>query len=75
MFRFALCTEKICVTLSLSFRCNSPVGMQGGANVINLEFNCRLKGTVMHEIGHSIGMLIGLIDQLVRSASYKLENR
>ena len=68
---FTQCTENLSVTLPLSFRCNSPVGMQEGANVINLELNCRLKGTVMHEIGHSIGMFKGFICQVVRCVSYE----
>jgi len=36
--------------------CNSPVGMWG-RNRISLEANgCQDKGTVLHEIGHSIGL-------------------
>ena len=41
-----------------SHRCNSPVG-RWGRNRISLEANgCQDKGTVLHEIGHSIGMTI-----------------
>jgi len=36
--------------------CNSPVGMYG-RNRISLESNgCQNKGTILHEIGHSIGL-------------------
>lgn len=35
--------------------CNSFVGMVGGEQVINLQDNCST-GTVIHEIGHAIGL-------------------
>jgi len=36
--------------------CSSPVGMQSsGANVVTLASGCWSKGTVAHEIGHSLG--------------------
>jgi len=35
--------------------CLSPVGYSGRVNHIQLARNCRRKGTIMHEIGHSIG--------------------
>ena len=34
---------------------NSPVGMQGGEQIINLV-NSNLKSTVVHEIGHALGL-------------------
>ena len=40
----------------LSFRCSSPVGRMSYGNSIKLARGCWGKGTVMHEIGHSIGL-------------------
>lgn len=38
--------------------CHSPVGMTGRVNRISLQApGCQNKGTIMHEIGHSIGLL------------------
>merc|ERR1719476_1038162 len=36
--------------------CSSPVGKYGSGNSIKLARGCWRKGTVMHEIGHSIGL-------------------
>jgi len=37
--------------------CSSPVGYRAGrVNTISLARGCRYKGTVMHEIGHTIGL-------------------
>jgi len=36
--------------------CSSPVGKLGSGNSIRLARGCWRKGTVMHEIGHSIGL-------------------
>ena len=38
------------------FRCSSPVGYRGRVNRVSLASGCRRLGTVMHEIGHSIGI-------------------
>lgn len=36
--------------------CSSPVGMQSsGANVVTLASGCWSKGTIAHEVGHSLG--------------------
>jgi len=37
--------------------CNSPLGMVGGRQNINLGGGCRYVGTVIHEIGHSLGLV------------------
>jgi len=36
--------------------CSSPVGRQSSGNSIRLARGCWRKGTIMHEIGHSIGL-------------------
>jgi hypothetical protein len=36
-------------------QCSSSVGMQGGAQVMRLSYNCPLP-TVIHELGHAIGL-------------------
>jgi len=36
--------------------CSSPVGMTGGQNRITLASGCWSRSTVIHEIGHSIGL-------------------
>jgi len=37
--------------------CHSPVGMQGRNRISLASSGCQNKGTIMHEIGHSIGLL------------------
>ncbi|GFS03852.1 metalloendopeptidase [Elysia marginata] len=36
--------------------CYSRVGMVGGAQVVGLAPGCRVKGVVIHEIGHALGL-------------------
>jgi len=36
--------------------CSSPVGMTGGRNTVTLASGCWSRSTVIHEIGHSIGL-------------------
>jgi hypothetical protein len=36
--------------------CSSPVGMTGGQNRITLASGCWSRSTIIHEIGHSIGL-------------------
>jgi len=36
--------------------CSSPVGKTGGQNTVTLADGCLAKSTVIHEIGHSIGL-------------------
>uniref|UniRef100_A0A7M5V032 Metalloendopeptidase n=1 Tax=Clytia hemisphaerica TaxID=252671 RepID=A0A7M5V032_9CNID len=49
--------ERYYITFQEGTGCNSPVGMVSYGNRINLEYpGCHSKGTVMHEIGHSIGL-------------------
>jgi len=36
--------------------CSSPVGMQRGGNRVSLASGCWDKGTVLHEVGHSLGL-------------------
>jgi uncharacterized protein (TIGR03437 family) len=41
--------------VSPTFGCNSYVGMQGGAQVLNIADGC-LDGAATHELGHAIGL-------------------
>lgn len=43
------------VTFTASMVCNSPVGRQGGEQIINLAVGCPA-GSVAHEVLHSLGM-------------------
>ncbi|XP_057291343.1 zinc metalloproteinase nas-15-like [Hydractinia symbiolongicarpus] len=47
--------ERNYIDFVYSTGCNSPVGMYG-RNRISLDSGCWDKGTVLHEIGHSIGL-------------------
>jgi hypothetical protein len=44
-----------CVTFQIGKGCDSPIGRVGGQQFINLTTGCG-KGSVAHEIGHTIGL-------------------
>ncbi|XP_074660443.1 zinc metalloproteinase nas-4-like [Tubulanus polymorphus] len=37
--------------------CNSNVGMHGGEQNLNLAPSCRIKPTILHELGHALGLV------------------
>ena len=41
---------------SFSYRCNSYVGMQGGQQTLSLGDGCEYKGTILHELLHTLGL-------------------
>ena len=42
-------------SLSLNCSCHSSIGRVGGAQYISIGWGCDHKGTVMHEMFHSLG--------------------
>ena len=44
-------------TILYSFRCSSHLGRKGGVQTINVGQGCSYKGSVLHQIMHTLGFL------------------
>ncbi|GAB1610736.1 zinc metalloproteinase nas-14-like isoform X2 [Argonauta hians] len=54
-FRPAGSRDRNRIVLQNGGGCSSYVGMIGGAQVVSLAYNCRIKRIIVHELGHAIG--------------------